>query len=287
MIRADDAPLYQRPETFDGVGMNVAMHVFPCAVAYHPMRKILIKVAIADMVISRNQADFMRYGFIDETVKRCRIRAINHAGDHISLALDRTDYNAFAVAARATHVPASAFAFVLVLGFAADIGLIYFYIANHLAEFDVTESNTNLVAHHERGFVGTEPHHAEDLKCANALLAGKHHVHDPEPIPQWFIGILEDRADQQGKAVSNAAIGALIAIPVKRCGMYMDDFIAAARAAYALWPAVIKQVILAGGFVWKLLLELRYTHLVYAVVQGFRCFLGYLHGLAPIKLEPV
>src|SRR5208283_5687590 len=78
--------------------------------------------------------------------------------------------------------------------------------------------------------------------------------------------------------------GALIAIPVKRLGMFMDVLIAATRAYYAFRPAVALKVEFAGVFIRKLLFELDYTHLVNTVVQGFR---GLFHGLSPINLEPV
>src|SRR5258705_13382819 len=51
---ADNAALHQRPEAFNGLRVNVAMHVFSGSVAYHAMRIIDANITIAFVIISRN-----------------------------------------------------------------------------------------------------------------------------------------------------------------------------------------------------------------------------------------
>ena len=282
MERANDATLHQRPETFDGIGVGVAMHIFPLAMMHHTMQEILVQIPIAAMIVNRNQAYLMRYSFIYEVVKGVAVGAVDHAGNHVVFALNRANYDALAMSTSPAEVTTATFAFVFVHGLSADVGFVYLDVADHLAEFDVTERNANLAAHEMRGIVGTEAHHAVDLQGADAFLAGQHHVHDAEPIAQRLVGVLKDRADQYGEAIAYAIRRALVAIPVIRPAMFMHLVKAATRAEYyAIRPAVSGKVFLAGIFIREKLFELRYRHLV-----NLQVFLGFgFHGLTPINME--
>jgi hypothetical protein len=67
---------------------------------------------------------------------------------------------------------------------------------------DVAECDANLVAHKQRGIVGTKAHDAVDLECADTILTGEHQVHDAEPIAQRLVRILKNRADKHREAVA-------------------------------------------------------------------------------------
>ena len=68
---------------------------------------------------------------------------------------------------------------------------------------------------------------------AHAFLAGQHQVSDLEPVPQRLVGVLKDRASDDGKAI--AVLGAFLALPVPFARrQVIDSGVAATRAADAL-----------------------------------------------------
>jgi hypothetical protein len=176
------------------------------------------------------------------------------------------------------EVAATAFPLMLVLGFTTNVGFVNFHIANHFAEFDISESGANLIAHKMGSFIGTETHDAVDLQSADAFLASEHHMHDAEPIPERLVGILEDRANQNGEAIAYTIRRAPIAIPVKELAMLMDVGIAATRAYNAFRPAILNQIRLASLFIREKLLEFGYIHLVgfFALLMAVSCMLEML-----------
>jgi hypothetical protein len=284
MERADDATLYQRPKAFNGLRMYVAMHVLTDPVIHHAVREMFIEVAITPMLVGRDKADTMRDSLMHKGVKRLRIDFINNTADDVSFALNGSDHNGFPMTAGAAGVArstwAAALVFVPIASLPADIGFVDFDVANQLLEFDIAERKTNLVAHEQRGIVGTEAHDAVDLQSAYALLTRQHHMHDAEPLAQRFVGVLEDRSDEHREAVADAFRRALVAVPVVGLlTVFMDIIVAAARAAYrAVGPAVRGQVRLAGVFVREQLLELSNRHLVNLQVLGFLVHMALSHS---------
>lgn len=83
---------------------------------------------------------------------------LDHAGDHVPLALHRTDYDGLAVPTTTAIVAATTLPLVLVLGLPADEGFVHFNVADQLLELDVAKRNANLVAHQVRRVVGAEAH---------------------------------------------------------------------------------------------------------------------------------
>lgn len=269
MERADDSSFYQRPEAFNRLSVDVPMHVLAMHMMHHRVREVFIHIPITRMVVGRNQTDFVRYHFGNEAVKGLAVRALNHAGDYVSLALHGPDHDSLAMSASAAHAAASTWPFVLVLGLAADIGFINLNVADELLELDITESHANLAAHQVRGVIGTEAHHAVYLKGTDTFLAGQHHMHDAEPVAQRLVGVLEDRAYQHGKAVANGILGTLVAVPMKWAAMLMDVVVIAARAANAIGPAIPDQIRFAGILMREKALKLSHRHLVDLQVLGF------------------
>lgn len=164
-----------------------------------------------------------------------------------------------------------------VLAFTTDVGFIDFDKADKLLELGIAQGETDLVAHQKGCVVRTETHDSVDLQGADAFLAGQHHVHDAEPVSQWLVGVLEDRPDQNGEAITSAR-SAGIAVPVVFFGaVCMDVVIAAARAAHAFGPAVRLKIEAASRFVRELGVKLLDRHLMDAQVFGF----GRFHGYSP------
>jgi hypothetical protein len=275
---ADDPAFHDGPEPFNGVGMNGSADIFPISMMHHPMWDARIKLAIALMIVRRKQTDMMRNCFMHKAIQGCCIRAFNYASDHVSLALHGTDHNELSRSTGTPEVSASTFPFVFVLGFPADIGFIHFDIANQFLKFDIAQRHADFVAHEPCSFVGTESHIATDLKGANALLAREHQMNDAEPFAERFVSILEDRPDQDRKAVADAPRRAPVALPMIGLRMLMDIVVSAARAMYAFGPAVLDQIIRAGVIAWKHPLEIDDGHLMN--VQGV---FGLPHGLVSFQ----
>jgi hypothetical protein len=89
--RAHHAGLEDRPEAFNRLGVNRADDVLPLGVVDDGVRIFLVELIIAHPLVGTEQADFVRDGFADEFTKRIGANILDNAGDHIALALDRTD----------------------------------------------------------------------------------------------------------------------------------------------------------------------------------------------------
>jgi hypothetical protein len=263
MERTHDAALHDRPESFDGVGMNCAMHVLPLTMTDNAMWVSVPEVCIASMLVCRDQANPIGYRIANERIQSLFGGVFNHTRNDITLAPYSADDDVLLRAACTAKVSASAFPFVLVFGFAPNKGFIHFHIADELLELDIAQGSTNLVAHQQGGIVGTEAHVTHDLQRANAFLAGEHQVHHTEPVAQGFVGVLEDRTDQHGEAVADVIRRAFVAIPMKWLGSIYMSLCTATRAAYyAVRPTVSGKIFLASIFMRKLFLKLANTHLV-------------------------
>src|ERR1039458_1984455 len=182
MERSDHSALDDGPKAFNGVGMDIPVNVLALAVVNHSVREILVEVLVAFVVVGRDQANLGRYRLPHEAIEGFGIGLVDHAGDHIALALDCAYNNGLSSSARTAEVPASARTFVLVLGFAADVGFVYLDISDQLAKFNAAKRRADLMAHQPRGFVGAETHVALDLQGAHAFLADQHQVNDAEPL---------------------------------------------------------------------------------------------------------
>ena len=122
MDRADAAALDQRPESFDGLRMDIPVNVFPLTEMHHAMRDRRVELAIPAMIVGRKQADVIGDGFMHEAIQCCSIGALYHASHHVSLTLNGTDDDELACSACAAEVSASTFPFVFVFRFPAHIG---------------------------------------------------------------------------------------------------------------------------------------------------------------------
>ncbi len=81
---ADNTALEQRPEALNRVGVNRANNVLLSLVVNHLVRVVAQIVAIAGPLVRRQQADFVRNGFIHEVEHGLRSDAIKNAGDDVT-----------------------------------------------------------------------------------------------------------------------------------------------------------------------------------------------------------
>src|SRR6516225_9427139 len=218
MERTHDPALHDRPEAFDAVGVDRADDVLAASVIDRAAPVVEVEEIVSAVLIRAEQAYSPRYGFVDEAIDGRAVEFGDHLGDDVALALDRANDGRLvgtdtAAAPSAPAVITMPLAGVPVLPLAADECLIQFDDADKLLELLVLQSDANLVAHGPRGFVGAEAHVTLHLQGADALLAGKHEMDHAEPLAQWLVGVLEDRADEMREAVGSA-LAAVRALPL-------------------------------------------------------------------------
>jgi hypothetical protein len=242
-----DAAFDQRPEAFDGLSVDGAYNVLLLVVIDGRMRIFLAKALVAGPLVGAEQADLMRDCFANERSQRIGADVVDHAGYHIALALNGADNGGLASQDATPTLLARPLVFVLIVAFAADESFVN--LDNAAKLLDVLDQGcSDLVAHEPCGLVGTEAHVAHDLKRAHSLFTDQHQVRDLEPIAQWLVRVLEDRAGNVGKAI--AVRGTLFALPVPLAGrQVIDRRIATTRATDALGPPAGDQVGLASIFV--------------------------------------
>src|SRR5579863_5931120 len=116
---ANDAPLNQRPETFDVLRVHRTDNVLVMCVADDLMRKFLIETVIADPFIANQQRHLVGHDLAHKTLEGCAINAVNDASHNLALAADRADDRDFARTDTAA-TGAAALADMPVLRLAAD-----------------------------------------------------------------------------------------------------------------------------------------------------------------------
>lgn len=262
MEGSDNATFDDRPKPFDSVRMNCAADILAIRMMHRAVPVGWVQLAIAAMVVRREQADLVRYGFIHEAFQGGRICPINHASHHVALSLHGSDHDGLARSACSAKVSTSAFAFVLILGLSADIGFGHFHIANQFLELHIAQGHADLVTHEPCGFVGAKTHVPAHLKGANPLLAGEHQVNDAEPLTQGLVGVLKDRSNQDGKAIADTAWRALIALPVILLGVGMHIVIFATWARHTIGPSVVHQILSASRVIREHALKVTNRHLM-------------------------
>jgi hypothetical protein len=107
------------------------------------------------------------------------------------------------------------------------------------------------MAHGPSGFVRAGADHPMDLKGTHALLRMIHEERDLEPFDQGILGVFEDRAGDDRKAIAVLIAG--LAKPMERAGLDLPDLkISATGAVDAIGPTPLGEVSLAIGFGFEL-----------------------------------
>jgi len=255
ILRADlvegsnHAALNQGPEAFDRVCVNRANHVLPSEMVNGLVGILTADFPVTTPLVGTEHANFAGNGFPNEIAKRIGTDTIDYAGNHVPLAADGPNYGRLAGTDAASSTGA-ALVPMFVLLFAADEGLIDFHNAHELLEVFVCQSKPDTVAHIPSCLVGAEAHHAMDLKGADALFAAKHQMDHAEPLPERFVGVLENGPRNMGEPIVGARRGASVAKPVpSHRAMFFNRQIAATGAVNRVHPTMRHQVSAAGIFV--------------------------------------
>ncbi len=262
-----DTTLDQRPETFNGLSVDRADDVLAARMVDHAEWIFFGEFAVSGSFVRAKQADFVRYGFANELGQRLAFQIVDDAGDHVSLALHRSDHDRFARAARSAAAIA-ALVLMPVLGEAADESFINLDNAGKLLNI-LRKSDADFVAHKPSSLIGAEAHVSLDLEGAHPLFADQHQVNDTKPVLQRLIRVLEYCSGQVREAITGRpARSALRALPMMAGGERIDLGIAATRANDAFRPAARDQIADAILLGLKERIELCCGQLV----DGFRAF---------------
>jgi len=163
---AHDAAFDQRPEAFDGVGMNSTDHVFAPAMAHNAVR-VFGQPGVAGVLVGRQEIDLGAYGLTDEVLQGAPVGIADHASHDATVAGYGTGHDEFATSATA----AGAFPAMFVLGLPAYIGFVSFHDAHKLAESGIDQTSTDTVAHIMGSLVRADPENALHFEGGNTLLA--------------------------------------------------------------------------------------------------------------------
>src|SRR5579871_4442352 len=253
---AHNSALKDAPEAFNRVGVNSTDNVIFCMVSYGMVGIVWREVSIGGMLVGGEKRAFVRNYFTHEAFKCFCFRVFDHARDNAALTLRSANDDKLL-----RNTCAGSFLVPMPVAVrSADVSFVYFDIADQLAEFRVGHSGTNSVRHVERRFIGTETHRSVNLVRGNAFLAREHDVDDAEPLAQADIRVLENCPDQNREPISVRA--AFLALPMEGAGKNVAVGSAATRAIDAFWPAVAREISLAGVIVGESLFPLPESHLV-------------------------
>jgi hypothetical protein len=222
---------------------------------------VTIERVVARILIGAEQADLMRYRFADEGGERCGLDVRDHTRNHIAPAAGSADDRGFAGTDAASSAAAAALIPMPVLGQAPDERFIDLDNAAELINV-LHESGSDFVAHEPSGFIGTEAHITIELQSAHAFLAGQHEVRNLEPVPQRFVGVLENRSGDVREAIGNP-ISAIHTFPLEgHCFEPIDVAASAARTADAFGPTARNEIDAARILVGEQFIELGGRQLV-------------------------
>ena len=248
MERSNYTAFEDRPEALNGLSMYRTDDILPLGMINGSVREVFIKPPVPGPLIGAKQADFMRDGFANESVKRCGLDVRDHAGHDVSFAANRTNDWCFAGTDTARAASAAAFIPMSIFGQATNESFIDF---DDTPEFlDVLhKGNADFVTHFPCSFVRAKPHVPHNLKRAHTLLAGQHEMDNAIPITERLIGVLENRSSDVGKSIARVW-RALVALPAPRTvRVFVRVLCAATRATNAIRPPARDKISAARVFV--------------------------------------
>ena len=237
--------------------MYCAYDILVLAVVNGSVRQAVRQSVITTPIIRSEQTNFVRNNFADELACGSTSYALQYSRNDIAFALRSANDWCFLIVIAFLFIPMPIFIF------AADIGFIHFNNPTKLL-LRLHHRGADFVAHAMRRLVRAKTHLTLNLKRADALLARGHQVHNLEPLPQWFVSVLKNRARYMREAIA-LIFGARIALPLERHRANREHFgVFAARATDAVRPASRNQIPPTGIFIAsrKHGLKLGFRHLV-------------------------
>jgi len=209
MPRPNDAALQERKRGLDAVRRNVAVNInavvmVDCEVAgvRHPSLNDCGR--IRREFIRHNDVNVFRDVFLNVLRQRARLHILSLEEPQIAVALLDADNDGFVVVLR---LPMTAPCL------SANQRLIHLYDAVQRLRIEFLHSCTNAMAEIPRRFVG-DTQNALQLIGAHSLLRFAEQVDAQEPLPQWQVGVIENRSSSDRELIA-----ALVAIKL----MALDD----------------------------------------------------------------
>ncbi len=135
--------------------------------------------------------------------------------------------------------------------FAANPRVINLYFAAQRLPSRIYHRPAELVKHHPRGLVAGKTELTLQEQGGHAPLVRSHQIRRPEPVCEWSLRAMKDRAGRQRNLVPT--LGALLPSLLHQC---IGSPVPASRADEAIGPPTSRQVLLAGLFGGKLGLKL-------------------------------
>jgi len=195
MICPDQAALEQTEEAFDGIGMDVAAHVFLFGMGYRFMRRgNLAHLLIVSRVVSHQVGIGGHLGF-ENRFQCCAGHSRNMERANLPAALDKRKDRIL--------VRPSAARFLRV-GFSAPKGFIRFYDLSAAAD-RITMLGFHRLADtmcHEPSRFVSHPKRAVQLMGAHTLFGGAKEMHSLKPDVQGNLRAFKDCADRNGKLLA-------------------------------------------------------------------------------------
>lgn len=222
LIRAHDGALQERPERFDVLSVNLAAHVFALTVAHDFM---LRNEAIPRVFVGCDKAYIICHYFSHEATKRRSISILDDLASYVAFAADRTNDRSLAgrtACHRNLLVPMA----VVVL--ATNVGFVYLDRAHKFREVFILHCGTDALKYVPSRLIRARTDHSMNLKGRDALFALAHQIDNFKPRPQWIVGVLENRLDNNGESI--AVLLAITALPVESLFERVDLIVATSRA---------------------------------------------------------
>lgn len=269
VVRPDDAPLEQRPEAFDIVGVDVPANVLilgvPHGVVFEAHRG---QIDIAAMFIGRDERYAVANGLADEAIKCRGLSIFDNLADHIPLSADGSDYRG--LPAHPGNVLFLTPVAVLVL--AADCRFVHFHDPHQTFEIIIAHTSPKPMADVPRGMQGRTlaKEHATNLTGRHALFALQHGVKNLEPRYERDIRVLKDRSYENREPIGRAfGWSTLHALPMEgsRRSALVNLCVVAARTMRTIGPTTHREIGPAGRFVGEgrhQLLEGHHAHKISA-----------------------
>jgi hypothetical protein len=263
VIGADNSAFQECPEAFDVVRVNLATDVFTLRMLNGFMADATSEMVVALVLVGGDERDLFVNSATNKAGERACIGITDNPTDDLALAFDGSDHADLAIANLVAEL-IRCFRFALlarllrpmpVLVLAAYVSFVNFDDAHKLLEAIVLHARAEPMAYipsrMQRRLVAKE--HRANLAGRDAFLALQHDVKNLEPCYERDVGILENRPNQNRKAIGRALRRAAFhALPSERLrGAFIDLGIGATRTLRAGRPAAQSQISAASGLVGK------------------------------------
>ena len=154
----------------------------------------------------------------------------------------------------------------------AHIGLIYLHSSSQPITSGPYHGSAQLMKPSPSGSIASKSQNPLKTQGTDSILLADYIPHSPKPEPQRLDRVLKDGSS------NNRCLEVAMPTSIKPSTRRPCLVMAASKTAKSIWPPQIKQILLAGFFVGKSLLEFKkglrvvfHTPILYLVVTGVKC----------------